>query len=55
MSRPFARTTLDDHHGLPDAGDCPHYALDGICGIGEATTIGGLSYGVESPEAIQRD
>ncbi|HIB5362442.1 TPA: muconate cycloisomerase, partial [Klebsiella pneumoniae] len=25
---------------------------DGICGIGEATTIGGLSYGVESPEAI---
>ncbi len=22
---------------------------DGICGIGEATTIGGLSYGVESP------
>ncbi|WP_261331164.1 muconate cycloisomerase family protein [Citrobacter amalonaticus] len=26
---------------------------DGICGIGEATTIGGLSYGVESPEAIQ--
>jgi hypothetical protein len=27
---------------------------DGICGIGEATTIGGLSYGVESPEAICR-
>ena len=26
---------------------------DGICGIGEATTIGGLSYGGESPEAIQ--
>ena len=25
---------------------------DGICGIGEATTIGGMSYGVESPEAI---
>ncbi|EIX9391814.1 muconate cycloisomerase family protein [Klebsiella pneumoniae] len=25
---------------------------DGICGIGEATTIGGLSYCVESPEAI---
>ena len=25
---------------------------DGITGIGEATTIGGLSYGVESPEAI---
>ena len=25
---------------------------DGIDGIGEATTIGGLSYGVESPEAI---
>lgn len=25
---------------------------DGICGIGEATTIGGLSYGVESPETI---
>lgn len=25
---------------------------DGIEGIGEATTIGGLSYGVESPEAI---
>jgi hypothetical protein len=25
---------------------------DGVCGIGEATTIGGLSYGVESPEAI---
>ncbi|MCA1920998.1 muconate cycloisomerase family protein [Buttiauxella noackiae] len=26
---------------------------DGIVGIGEATTIGGLSYGVESPEAIK--
>lgn len=26
---------------------------DGIQGLGEATTIGGLSYGVESPEAIQ--
>lgn len=26
---------------------------DGITGIGEATTIGGLSYGVESPEAIK--
>lgn len=25
---------------------------DGVCGIGEATTIGGLSYGVESPESI---
>ncbi|MEN0614863.1 muconate cycloisomerase family protein [Klebsiella indica] len=25
---------------------------DGICGIGEATTIGGLSYGAESPEGI---
>lgn len=26
---------------------------DGIHGLGEATTIGGLSYGVESPEGIQ--
>ena len=26
---------------------------DGIAGIGEATTIGGLSYGAESPEAIK--
>lgn len=26
---------------------------DGICGLGEATTIGGLSYGVESPEGIK--
>ncbi|VTO10398.1 L-Ala-D/L-Glu epimerase [Klebsiella pneumoniae] len=27
---------------------------DGICGIGEATTIGGLSYGVESPSQSRR-
>ncbi|WP_237929997.1 enolase C-terminal domain-like protein, partial [Buttiauxella sp. S19-1] len=26
---------------------------DGITGLGEATTIGGLSYGVESPEGIK--
>jgi len=26
---------------------------DGVTGIGEATTIGGLSYGVESPESIK--
>jgi hypothetical protein len=52
MSRPSAAQTLDDHHGLPDAGDRPHYPLDGICGIGEATTIGGLSYGVESPAIV---
>lgn len=26
---------------------------DGICGLGEATTIGGLSYGAESPEGIK--
>lgn len=27
--------------------------LDGVEGLGEATTIGGLSYGAESPEAIK--
>lgn len=26
---------------------------DGFCGVGEATTIGGLAYGEESPEGIQ--
>lgn len=26
---------------------------DGVCGIGEGTTIGGLSYGPESPESIK--
>jgi len=26
---------------------------DGICGVGEATTIGGLAYGEESPESIR--
>ncbi|WP_034160939.1 muconate/chloromuconate family cycloisomerase [Sphingomonas sp. ERG5] len=26
---------------------------DGLCGIGEATTIGGLAYGEESPEGIR--
>ncbi len=26
---------------------------DGICGLGEATTIGGLSYGEESPEGVK--
>ncbi len=29
------------------------YSSDGIVGIGEATTIGGLSYGPESPESIK--
>ncbi|WDA35444.1 muconate cycloisomerase family protein [Sphingobium sp. YC-XJ3] len=29
------------------------YCSDGIVGIGEATTIGGLSYGPESPEGIK--
>ncbi|MGV7123343.1 muconate/chloromuconate family cycloisomerase [Sphingopyxis sp. 550A] len=29
------------------------HCSDGIVGIGEATTIGGLSYGPESPESIQ--
>lgn len=29
------------------------HCADGIVGIGEATTIGGLSYGPESPESIQ--
>ena len=29
------------------------YCSDGIVGIGEATTIGGLAYGPESPEGIK--
>lgn len=29
------------------------YCSDGIVGVGEATTIGGLSYGPESPESIK--
>jgi muconate cycloisomerase len=29
------------------------YCSDGIVGLGEATTIGGLSYGPESPESIK--
>lgn len=29
------------------------YSEDGIVGIGESTTIGGLSYGAESPEGIK--
>ena len=29
------------------------YCADGIVGIGEATTIGGLAYGPESPESIK--
>ena len=29
------------------------HCSDGIIGIGEATTIGGLAYGPESPESIQ--
>jgi muconate cycloisomerase len=29
------------------------HCLDGIVGIGEGTTIGGLSYGDESPESIK--
>ncbi|MCM2349284.1 MAG: muconate/chloromuconate family cycloisomerase [Bacteriovoracaceae bacterium] len=29
------------------------YSSDGLVGIGEATTIGGLSYGEESPEGIK--
>src|SRR5258708_34130823 len=29
------------------------YASDGIVGIGEGTTIGGLAYGAESPESMK--
>lgn len=29
------------------------YSDDGICGFGESTTIGGLSYGAESPEGMK--
>ena len=29
------------------------HCADGIVGIGEATTIGGLAYGAESPEGIK--
>ncbi len=31
------------------------YCSDGVQGIGEATTIGGLSYGNESPESIKQN
>jgi muconate cycloisomerase len=30
------------------------HCSDGIVGIGEGTTIGGLSYGDESPESMHR-
>ena len=28
---------------------------DGIVGVGQGTTVGGLAYGPESPEGMKRD
>jgi L-alanine-DL-glutamate epimerase-like enolase superfamily enzyme len=44
--------TLREHDGLSEAGDRPHNPSGRNLRYWRSTTIGGLSYGVESPEAI---